>query len=80
MDRYLSEKRFFPVYFIYLCVAFGLTLVVLRPLYRRVYARRPTPVVLLCAGVCASHRLTMRSGPPIFVSRRHAAQFRRRRH
>jgi two-component system LytT family response regulator len=26
------------------------------------------------------YRLTMRSGPPIFVSRRHAAQFRRRRH
>ena len=54
LDRYLSERSFFPVYFIYLCVAFTLTVVFLRPLYRWGYARRPTPWVLLCVGVAAS--------------------------
>jgi hypothetical protein len=54
LDRYLSEKTFFPVYFIYLCVAFALTVVVLRPLYRAVYARRPAPGILLVTAVIAS--------------------------
>ena len=31
LDRYLSEQSFFPFYFIYLCIAFALTSVVLRP-------------------------------------------------
>lgn len=51
IDRWLSEDAFFPVYFIYLCVAFALTTLFLRPLYRTVYARRPNPWVLLGIGV-----------------------------
>ncbi len=34
LDRYLSDPNFFPASFIYLCVAFGLTIIYLRPLYR----------------------------------------------
>lgn len=54
LDRYLSEDSFFPVYFVYLCVAFLLTVILLRPLYRAVYARWPTPWVLLGVGAGAS--------------------------
>lgn len=43
LDRYLSEVRFFPTYFIYLVVAFFLTLL-LRPIYRWFYNQSP-PVV-----------------------------------
>jgi hypothetical protein len=54
IDRWLSEDAFFPVYFIYLCVAFALTTLLLRPLYRTVYSWRPDPWVLLGVGVSAS--------------------------
>ena len=54
LDRYLSERSFFPIYFIYLCVAFLLTVVFLRPLYRAVYRRQRHPLALLGISVVAS--------------------------
>jgi hypothetical protein len=54
LDRYLSEQSFFPFYFIYLCIAFALTSVVLRPLYRAVYRRPRAPLELLAVSVAAS--------------------------
>ena len=54
LDRYLSERSFFPVYFIYLCVAFVLTVVLLRPLYRAVYRRYRHALVLLGVSIAAS--------------------------
>ena len=54
LDRYLSERSFFPIYFIYLCVAFLLTVVFLRPLYRAVYRRQQHPLALLGVSVAAS--------------------------
>jgi two-component system, LytTR family, sensor kinase len=54
LDRYLSERSFFPVYFIYLCVAFALSTCLLRPIYRSVYRRGTGPAALLVTGVTAS--------------------------
>lgn len=46
LDRYLSaEGRFFPVYFIYLVVACALTFA-LRPIYRRVWRRKPSVLII----------------------------------
>ncbi|HEX8152392.1 MAG TPA: histidine kinase, partial [Thermoanaerobaculia bacterium] len=39
LDRYLSDKRFFPVAFTYICVACALTAVLLWPIYRAVWRR-----------------------------------------
>lgn len=41
LDRYLSERVFFPVFFIYIVMAFLLTLA-LRPIYRLVWAKSPS--------------------------------------
>jgi len=50
LDRYLSsDGRFFPVSFIYLAIACALTFV-LRPIYKSVWARRPS---LLTVGLVA---------------------------
>ena len=54
LDRYLSERSFFPIYFIYLCVAFALTVVLLRPVYRAVYRRHRHALVLLAVSVVVS--------------------------
>lgn len=54
LDRYLSaEGRFFPVYFIYLVVACALTFA-LRPIYHRVWNRKPNvltigAVIVVCS-------------------------------
>jgi LytS/YehU family sensor histidine kinase len=46
LDRYLSaEGRFFPVYFIYLVVACALTFA-LRPIYHRVWKRKPNVLII----------------------------------
>jgi hypothetical protein len=57
LDRYLSEQSFFPFYFIYLCIAFALTSVVLRPLLSR---RLPTAPG--APGIARCQRRRIRSG------------------
>lgn len=46
LDRYLSEQRFSRVYVIYICVAFALTALLLRPIYRALWRRtRSLPII-----------------------------------
>ncbi|HEX9962289.1 MAG TPA: histidine kinase [Pyrinomonadaceae bacterium] len=58
LDRYLSaEGRFFPVYFIYLVIACALTFA-LRPVYRKIWRRKPTVLtvglaIIVCSIVAA---------------------------
>jgi two-component system LytT family sensor kinase len=58
LDRYLSaEGRFFPVYFIYLVIACALTFA-LRPIYRKIWRRKPTVLtvglaIIVCSIVAA---------------------------
>jgi two-component system, LytTR family, sensor kinase len=54
LDRYLSaEGRFFPVYFIYLVIACGLTFA-LRPIYKRVWQRKSSILVIGLTAVAGS--------------------------
>jgi two-component system, LytTR family, sensor kinase len=53
LDRFLSERVFFPVFFIYILMAFSLTLA-LRPIYRWLWSKSPRVLtvgltVLLCS-------------------------------
>jgi two-component system LytT family sensor kinase len=53
LDRYLSERVFFPVFFIYILMAFSLTLA-LRPIYRWLWSKSPAVLtvgltVILCS-------------------------------
>lgn len=70
LDRYLSDRRFSQVSFIYLGVAFVLTTVVLWPIYRAVWRRtQRLPVVGATAFVtsCGAAFLWLVVGRAIFV-------------
>ncbi len=53
LDRYFSEYKFFPAIFIYILVAFSLTLV-MRPVYRWLWARSPSLVMVAVVAVLCS--------------------------
>jgi LytS/YehU family sensor histidine kinase len=54
LDRYLSaEGSFFPVYFIYLVIACALTFG-LRPIYRNVWQRKPSVLIIGLTIICCS--------------------------
>lgn len=53
LDRFFSEYKFFPAIFIYILVAFSLTLV-MRPVYKRLWARSPSLVLVAVVAVLCS--------------------------
>ncbi|HEY0156932.1 MAG TPA: histidine kinase [Thermoanaerobaculia bacterium] len=71
LDRYLSDRHFFPYGFTYLCVAFALTALLLWPTYRAVWRRtRSLPTIggIVIAASCAGAFLWLVVSRVVFVA------------